>query len=136
MATLHVDTAALPWSSAVPFFGPGAVHEGTDIIQLKILSDRRAEGGGIAWLVRFAPPAGKLIRITAVARSDEHVVPLEGGQGTKSGEIRRGAGSYALNPKGQPHSAMIPVETISLVIYTGEPDEITALDLIEIAPPA
>jgi hypothetical protein len=40
--------------SAVAFYGPGAVHEGHDIVQMKVLSDRRGEGGGIAWLVRYS----------------------------------------------------------------------------------
>jgi hypothetical protein len=39
------------------------VFNGNDIVQLKILSDRRAEGGGIAWLAKFLPPPGKLIKI-------------------------------------------------------------------------
>jgi hypothetical protein len=33
--------------------GRGA-HEGRDIVQMKVLSDRRGEGGGIAWLVRYS----------------------------------------------------------------------------------
>ena len=60
-----------------PFYGPGAVYDGKDIVQLKVLSDRRAEGGGIAWLARFSPPPGKLIKIIAKALSDEHFFNLE-----------------------------------------------------------
>jgi hypothetical protein len=40
------------WGSAVAFHGPGAVHDDRDIVRMKVLSDRRGEGGGIAWLVR------------------------------------------------------------------------------------
>jgi hypothetical protein len=40
----------------VPFYGPAAVHQGKDIVQLKVLSDRRGEGGGIAWLVNSRRP--------------------------------------------------------------------------------
>jgi hypothetical protein len=39
----------------------------------KILSDRRSEGGGIAWLAKFSRPPVKLIKIVATAGSDEHV---------------------------------------------------------------
>ena len=102
-------------------------------MQLKILSDRRAEGGGIAWLGRFAPPPGKLIKIVATALSDEHVFNLEGGRATKSGAPARASGGYTLNPEGQPHSALIAEETVSLVIYRGEPDEILSLDVVDAA---
>jgi hypothetical protein len=134
MASSHVDHTAMEWSSAVPFYGPAAVHEGRDIVQLKVLSDRRCEGGGIAWLVKFTPPQGKLIKIVATALSDEHVFSLQGGRSTKSGEPTQRSGGYSLNPKGQPHSAMIAAETTALVIYTGEPDEINAMEIVDISP--
>jgi hypothetical protein len=134
MASIHVDVAALEWTSGVPFYGPAAIHDGQEIGQLKVLSDRRQEGGGIAWLVRFLPPAGKLIKIVAVALSDEHVFNLEGGRSTKSGQPARGSGGYGLNPTGQPHSAMIGEESVSLVIYTGEPDEIRSMEVIDASP--
>ncbi|MBV8185839.1 MAG: hypothetical protein JOY64_24385 [Alphaproteobacteria bacterium] len=132
MASLHVDYNAMDWSSAVEFYGPNAVHQGKDIVQLKVLSDRRAEGGGIAWLVRFLPPPGKLIKIIATALSDEHVFPLQGGRSTKSGQPAHGAGGYGLNPQGQPHSAMISSETVTLVIYRGEPDEVKSMEVVDI----
>jgi len=135
MASRHIDVAAAEWTSAVPFYGPNAIHDGKDIIQLKLLSDRRAEGGGIAWLAKFSPPPGKLIKIVATALSDEHVFNLEGGRVTKSGSPARSSGGYTLNPEGQPHSALIGAETVSLVIYHGEPDEIVSLDVVEAAPP-
>jgi hypothetical protein len=134
MASMHVDIATLEWTSAVPFYGPEAIHEGKEIVQLKVLSDRRQEGGGIAWLVRFLPPPGKLIKIVAVALSDEHIYSLEGGRGTKSGQPARGSGGYGLNPKGQPHSAMIGTETVSLIVYTGEPDEIKSMQVVDVSP--
>ena len=98
MASIHVDVAAVEWTPGTPFYGPGAVHEGRDIVRLKILSDRRAEGGGVAWLARFSPPPGKLIKIVATALSDEHVFNLEGGRSTKSGARARASGGYTLNP--------------------------------------
>jgi hypothetical protein len=132
MASTRVDYTTMEWSSAVPFYGPAAVYGGKDIVQLKVLSDRRQEGGGIAWLVRMTPPAGKLIKIVAVASSDEHIFSLQGGRGTKSGERAQGAGGYGLNPKGQPHSAMIAEETMALVIYAGEPDRIDPMEVVDI----
>jgi hypothetical protein len=134
MASTHVDYTAMEWTSAVPFYGPAAVQDGKDIVQLKVLSDRRAEGGGIAWLVKFSPPPGKLIKIVATALSDEHIFSLQGGRSTKSGQRAQGSGGYGLNPKGQPHSAMISSETEALVIYAGEPDEIKSMEIVGIAP--
>jgi hypothetical protein len=53
----------------------------------KILSDRRSELGGIAWLAKFSRPPVKLIKIVATARSDEHVFNLECGRATKAGPV-------------------------------------------------
>ena len=134
MASLHVDYTTMEWTSGVPFYGPAAVHDGQELVQLKVLSDRRPDGGGIAWLVKFTPPPGKLIKIVATALSDEHIFSLQGGRSTKSGQRAQGAGGYGLNPKGQPHSAMIAAETVALVIYAGEPDEIKSMEIVDIAP--
>jgi hypothetical protein len=131
MASTHVDIEKAEWTPGTPFYGPAASFDGRDIVQLKILSDRRQEGGGIAWLAKFSPPPGKLIKIVATALSDEHVFNLEGGRGTKSGQPAKSAGGYTLNPKGQPHSALIGTETVSLVIYTGEPDEIESMEVVD-----
>ena len=130
MVSTHVDVANEEWTSGAPCYGPAAMYGGRDIVQLKILSDRRAEGGGIAWLARFSPPPGKLIKIVAKAVSDEHVFNLEGGRGTKGGRPARASGGYTLNPAGQPHSAFIGQETVSLVIYRGEPDQIVSLEIV------
>jgi len=132
MTSRRIDYDTMEWSSAVPFYGPAAFHDGHDIIQLKVLSDRRAEGGGIAWLVRFMPPPGKLIKIVATALSDEHIFGLQGGRSTKSGQPAQGRGAYGLNPRGQPHSAMIAQETMALVVYAGEPDRIDSLDVVDV----
>ena len=134
MASLSTDPADVEWTSGIPFYGPQAVHDGKDIVQIKILSDRRPEGGGIAWLVRFTPPPGKVIKIVAVALSDEHILNLEGGRSTKSGQPARGAADYGLNTRGQPHSAMIAAESLAFVVYTGEPDDVRSLELIDAAP--
>lgn len=133
MASLHIDPNTVEWTSAVPFYGPNAVFEGNEIIQLKVLCDRRREGGGITWIARFSPPAGKLIKIVANALSDEHVFNLMGGRSTKAGEPTRASGGYGLNTEGQPHSAMISQETESLIVYTGEPDHVLSLEVCDIA---
>jgi len=133
MASTHVDYNAMDWASAVPFYGPAAVWQGKDVVQLQVLSDRRADGGGIAWLVKFTPPPGKLIKIVATALSDEHVFNLQGGRSTKSGQPAQRSGGYGLNPKGQPHSAMIAQETTALVIYAGEPDRIDSMEVVDVA---
>lgn len=134
MQSISLDTETMEWMPGTPFFGPGAIHDGKEIVQLKVLSDRRGEGGGIAWLLRFIPPEGKVIRVIAVARSDEHIFGLEGGRGTKSGGPLRARGNYGLNPNGKPHSAYIANETVALVIYTGEPDEVQAVEVIDKGP--
>ncbi len=131
MQSISLDASKMDWSPASLLYGPGAVFEGKDVLQLKILSDRRSEGGGIAYLLRCAPPEGKVIRIVAVARSDEHIFNLEGGRGTKSAELLRFPGNYALNPRGKVHSAFIGTESVALVVYTGEPDEIRSIDVID-----
>ncbi len=131
MASTHVDIEQAEWLPGTPFYGPAAIYDDREIVQLKILSDRRKNGGGIAWLVRFLPPSGKLIKIVATALSDEHVFNLEGGRGTKAGQLARTTGGYTLNPKGQPHSAFIGTETVALVIYTGEPDEIRSMEVVD-----
>lgn len=134
MASIRVDFETAEWTSAAPFYGPAAVYEGRDVVQLKLLSDRRAEGEGIAWIVRFSPPPGKMIKIVAKALSDEHVFPLSGGRTTKSGGRVKASGGYTLNPTGQPHSAFIGQESETLVIYTGEPDEIVSMEVIDATP--
>ncbi len=134
MATTRTDPETMAWEPGVEMYGPAAVYQGKPILEVKTLSDRRGEGGGIAYLLRASPPAGKLIKIVAVARSDEHVFNLSGGRATKSGKPVGAPGGYALNPEGQPHSAMIATETMSLVIYRGEPDEVTSIEVLDIEP--
>ena len=100
MASTRVDYNEMDWASAVPFYGPAAVYQGKDIVQLKVLSDRRGEGGGIAWLVKFTPPPGKLIKIVATALSDEHIFGLQGGRSTKSGQPAQGSRRLRPQPQG------------------------------------
>jgi hypothetical protein len=125
------DITWTPWTEV---FGDGAFYQGRPIIEVKTLSDRRAEGAGVAYLLRFSPPDGKLIKVVAIARSDEHVFNLAGGRSTKSGQSVSRAGGYSLNPDGQPHSAMIANETTAFVLYTGEPDEVKSVEVLDLAP--
>ena len=99
--------------------------EGQDVIFLKILSDQRAEGGGVAEISMFSPPPGERIRMKAVAESDEQVYILEGGYDDGTGKQIRFPGDYLLHPKGHPHSVILSRKTIALVIYSGEPDRVT-----------
>ena len=139
LRVLSLGEQAIPLSSLwrahrCPDAGSGRrPFEGRDIVQIKLLSDRRKEGGGIAWLSKFSPPPGKIIKIVAKALSDEHVYNLKFGRATKSGEPVRASGGYTLNPEGQPHSGFIGSESINLVIYRGEPDQIVSLEVVDIA---
>jgi hypothetical protein len=134
MASIRMTPDTMSWSPATELFGPAALHDGLPILEIKTLSDRRAAGGGVAYLLRATPPAGKLIKIVAIARSDEHVFNLEGGRANKAGRPVAAPGGYTLNPDGQPHSAMIASPNTSLVIYTGEPDEVTSVEVVDIEP--
>lgn len=125
LSALFQKTNEMPWVPASVLFGEKLLVDGEDVIFLKILSDRRAEGGGVAEISMFSPPPGKRIRIKAVAESDEHVYILEGGHDDGSGKQIRFPGDYLLHPKGTPHSAILSRKTIALVIYSGEPDRVT-----------
>ena len=46
MVSIHVNLEMLEWRPGSAKYGPVAVHEGKEIIQSAILSDRRQEGGG------------------------------------------------------------------------------------------
>lgn len=131
MSTTRISTVNAAWTPAIAFYGGDAFYDGQPLFEIKLLSDRRDEGGGIAYLLRTTPPPGKLIKIIAVARSDEHIYVLQGGGCTKSGKPLGMPGDYRLNPQGQPHSAFIGMESISLVVYAGEPDEIRSVEVVE-----
>jgi hypothetical protein len=132
MSSIRIDSDQTPWTPGSPLFGAGSIHGGRELVQIKVLSDRRSEGGGVAYLFRFSPPPGKVIKIVAVARSDEHGYTLQGGRSTKAGQPLRAPVDYVLNTDGQPHSAFIAEETTVFVVYTGEPDEVTAVEVLDI----
>lgn len=133
MPSIHVDLDNLEWRPGSAKYGAVALHEGKEILESAILSDRRAEGGGLALLSKVSPPPGKIVKIVAIARSDEHVFNLTGGRSTKSGKPVRAADDYTLNPEGQVHSVLIGTETLSLVIYRGDSDENLSFDVIDAA---
>lgn len=91
MPSIHVDLENLEWRPGSAKYGAAALHEGREIMESAILSDRRQEGGGLALLSKVSPPPGKVVKIVAVARSDEHVFNLTGGRSTKSGQPVRAA---------------------------------------------
>ena len=125
LSAIFQKTNEMPWVPASVLFGEKLLFDGEDVIFLKMLSDRRAEGGGVAEISMFSPPPGKRIRLKAVAESDEHVYILEGGYDDGTGQQIRFPGDYLLHPKGHPHSAIISQKTIALVIYSGESDRVT-----------
>jgi hypothetical protein len=134
MRSIHVDIDTLDWRPASAKYGCAAVHNGREIMQSAILSDRRRQGGGLALLSKVSPPPEKLVKIVAIARSDEHVFNLAGGRATKSGQPARADCDYTLHPEGQVHSVLIADETLSLVIYSGEPDQNLAFEVVDAAP--
>jgi hypothetical protein len=79
----------------------------------------------------FCPPKGKLLKILAKARSDEHFYILQGGFCDVTGKQYTFPGDYAFNPEGHPHGSFLGVETITIQFYGGEPDEIVELCVIE-----
>jgi len=131
MKSMIVNADSIPWTSAHEVFGPNSLYEGREVVQHKILVDRREEGGGVTYLLRFSPPPGKLLKIIATAISDEHVYLLEGGYCDKTGALLRYPGTYGLNPQGKPHSAFVGLETTALVVYTGAPDEVHDFGVVE-----
>ena len=124
LSAIFQKTNEMPWVPASVLFGEKLLVDGEDVIFLKMLSDRRAVGGGVAEITKFSPLPGKRIRLKAIAESDEHVYILEGGHDDGTGKQIRFPGDYLLHPKGLPHSAILSRETIALVIYAGEPDRV------------
>lgn len=135
MKAIEVRKNNAHWIPASQVFGDGALDEGRELAYQAVLSDRRAEGAGIAYLLRLTPPPGKLVRAIAVSRSDEHVYLLKGGYCNKAGEMVRFPGDYILNPEGHPHGFFAAVETEVLVICRGEPDEIREFGAVDLLRP-
>ncbi len=124
-------SAALEWEPGGGLFGGKSLLDGRELAWVKVLSDRRGDGEGIAYLLNLRPPAGRLINLVATARSDEHVWLLEGGYCDRNGVQRNFPGDYILNPTGHRHGGFVGAEAVALVVCTGEPDEILGFDLLE-----
>jgi hypothetical protein len=120
-----IDPNQLEWTPAGEVM-PGfkALDDTDGGVFLKVL--RRPEDGGGCWhwLIRFAPPAGRAIRVTAIAESDEEIFFLAGSEDG-------GAGPYGCNPAGLRHGVTITEETVALVHYHGAPDTILRAEVVD-----
>jgi hypothetical protein len=121
----------IEWQPALEVFGERVFYDGQPLVENKVLSDRRSDGAGVAYIVKFRPPKGKILKVVATARSDEHVYLLEGAHCNRAGEAIASPGTYGINPAGRPHSAFVATETTALVVYRGEPDEVHELEVVE-----
>ena len=61
MPTTRIDPDDVSWVPATEMFGEGAFYDGKPVLEVKTLSDRRAEGGGVAHLLRASPPASSAL---------------------------------------------------------------------------
>lgn len=109
---LHLDELSWePADTVWPDYRLGGIRatdpEGSGIF-VKVL--RRPSDGGGCWcaLLRFAPPPGRAIRLTAVAASDEEVLVLPGGPGTPDAAA---IGPFTCNPEGLRHGNTFTAET-------------------------
>lgn len=132
--TVFIRTPDIDWTPASSIYGESVLYNGREIVFIKQLTNRIEKGKGVAYLIKFLPPEGKMIRTVAVARSDEHVYILEGGHCYRNGERRFSPGDYILNPEGHPHAALVNIETVALVICTGATDEVKEISVIETKP--
>ena len=128
---VFIRTPDIDWTPASSIYGESVLHNGKEIVFVKQLTKRLENGKGVAYLIKFLPPEGKMIRTVAVARSDEHVYILEGGHCFRNGERRFSPGDYILNPEGHPQAALVNIETVALVICTGATDEVKEITVIE-----
>ena len=122
---ISLDTSEMEWQPAADVL-PGYkldVDDPETGIFVKVL--RHPDDGGGCWhlLLRFRPPAGQAIRLTAVAQSDEEVFILTGDR----------AGQYGCNPEGLRHGQTVTEDTTILVHYHHAPDEILRAEIIELS---
>jgi len=129
---LYLKPDDLSWAPGSPLLGDSSLYEGQETVFIKRLSDRREQGEGVAQIIRFCPPLGMLIKVLAIAGSDEHIYILSGGHCDKSGRQKQFPGYYMLHPRGHRHGAMLAVETTALVVYTGEPDELIDFQIVRV----
>lgn len=126
---ISIDSNELDWQPAHEVFpGYRVAAGGPDHgIFVKVL--RRPEDGGGCWfcLLRFNPPDGYAIRVTAVAASDEEVFILS----DESGHHQLGA--FGCNPEGLRHGNTLTGDTVVLAHYHGAPDDVLKAELVELA---
>jgi len=90
LQSINLDTEAMEWApgfSVLAQYGKAASW-----CKSRRSADRRADGEGAAYTFHFTPPTDKVIRIVAVARSDEDIINLQGGRGSRG----RSCGSRAI----------------------------------------
>ena len=85
---ISIRTPETEWIPASSIYGESVLYEDKEIVFVKQLTNRLEKGKGVAYLIKFIPPEGKIIRTIAVARSDEHVYILEDGHCFRNGERR------------------------------------------------
>ncbi|MHB8232221.1 MAG: cupin domain-containing protein [bacterium] len=120
------------WTNGSAIMGDKCLYEGKELAYFKILSDKRKEGKGITYLLKFVPPKGKMIKTVAKARSEENVYIIKGDMRDKRGEIKMTEGDYALNETGHPHSQFVMDESVALVVCSGDIDEIIDFGVVDI----
>jgi len=103
MKAEKIVPADIVWKPAADVFGERVFRDGQTLVDNGVLSDRRADGAGVAYLVKFKPPNGKLLKVIATARSDEHVYLLEGAYCTRAGETIATPGASGLHASGRRH---------------------------------
>jgi hypothetical protein len=121
----HLATTDLEWARASDVMPGFAALDDTDAgVFVKVL--RRPDDGGDCWhwLIRFVPPEGRAIRVTAVAESDEETFYF-----TNPGPECEGV--YGCNPAGLRHGVTLTEETVALVHYHGAPDRIVRAEIVE-----
>lgn len=123
-AQLKLTTGDIEWQPVSTVFDDYQVPpmEPPAGVFVKVL--RRPTDGGGCWhcLLRFRPPPGHAIRITAVARSDEEVYILSASDGRD--------GMYSCNPAGLRHGQTLVSDTVALVHYHGQPDEVLRAEVV------
>ncbi len=127
---IEINIPISDWSSGSQFYGNNS-FKAKELIHIKIFNDRRAEGFGLTYLLKFSPPENKLIRITATTKSEEQIFILKGGFCDIRGKQIASLGDFSVNVSGKNHGGLVNQETISLVYYRGEPDFVKSFEVID-----
>lgn len=126
---IKLDTNSVDWVPAGEVWPgyrlehlPPEADAGRHGMFLKVL--RSPDDGGGCWcaLLRFAPPPGHAIRVTATAASDEEVLIISGG-----------SGSFTCNPEGLRHGNTLTQDTTAFVHYHRDPDDVIKTEVIALS---